>query len=265
MLEIKNINVIFNKDTVNEKKALCDLSLTLNDGDFATVIGSNGAGKSTMLNAVAGNIEVESGRIYNNGQDITYMKEHKRARFIGRLYQDPLKGTAPHMTIEENMGLAYSRGKKIRFGFGVRKSDREYFKSVCAKLGIGLEHRLKNEVGGLSGGQRQALTLLMATVVTPKLLLLDEHTAALDPKTAEKVLDLTAKIVRERHISCLMVTHNMHQALALGNRTLMMDGGRIVFDVSGETRAAMTVQDLLDRFKQGAGSELDNDRILLSE
>ena len=265
MLEIKNINVIFNKDTVNEKKALCDLSLTLNDGDFATVIGSNGAGKSTMLNAVAGNIEVESGRIYNNGKDITYMKEHKRARFIGRLYQDPLKGTAPHMTIEENMGLAYSRGKKIRFGFGVRKSDREYFKSVCAKLGIGLEHRLKNEVGGLSGGQRQALTLLMATAVTPKLLLLDEHTAALDPKTAEKVLDLTAKIVRERHISCLMVTHNMHQALALGNRTLMMDGGRIVFDVSGETRAAMTVQDLLDRFKQGAGSELDNDRILLSE
>ena len=265
MLEIKNINVIFNKDTVNEKKALCDLSLTLNDGDFATVIGSNGAGKSTMLNAVAGNIEVESGRIYNNGKDITYMKEHKRARFIGRLYQDPLKGTAPHMTIEENMGLAYSRGKKIRFGFGVRKSDREYFKSVCAKLGIGLEHRLKNEVGGLSGGQRQALTLLMATVVTPKLLLLDEHTAALDPKTAEKVLDLTAKIVRERHISCLMVTHNMHQALELGNRTLMMDGGRIVFDVSGETRAAMTVQDLLDRFKQGAGSELDNDRILLSE
>ena len=165
MLEIKNVNVIFNKDTVNEKKALRDLNLKLNDGDFVTVIGSNGAGKSTLLNAIAGNIEVESGRIYNNGLDITYMKEHKRARFIGRLYQDPLKGTAPHMTIEENMGLAYSRGKKVRFGLGVRRSDREYFKSVCTKLGLGLEHRLKNEVGGLSGGQRQALTLLMATIL----------------------------------------------------------------------------------------------------
>lgn len=264
MLEIKNINVIFNKDTVNEKKALCDLSLTLNDGDFATVIGSNGAGKSTMLNAVAGNIEVESGRIYNNGKDITYMKEHKRARFIGRLYQDPLKGTAPHMTIEENMGLAYSRGKKIRFGFGVRKSDREYFKSVCAKLGIGLEHRLKNEVGGLSGGQRQALTLLMATLKKPKLLLLDEHTAALDPQTAKTVLDLTKQIVAEQNLTAMMVTHNMKDALNIGNRLIMMHSGRVIYDVSGEEKKKLKVEDLLRKFEEASGGEFANDRMMLA-
>lgn len=264
MLEIKNINVIFNKDTVNEKKALCDLSLTLNDGDFATVIGSNGAGKSTMLNAVAGNIEVESGRIYNNGKDITYMKEHKRARFIGRLYQDPLKGTAPHMTIEENMGLAYSRGKKIRFGFGVRKSDREYFKSVCAKLGIGLEHRLKNEVGGLSGGQRQALTLLMATLKKPKLLLLDEHTAALDPQTAKTVLDLTEQIVAEQNLTAMMVTHNMKDALNIGNRLIMMHSGRVIYDVSGEEKKKLKVEDLLRKFEEASGGEFANDRMMLA-
>ena len=264
MLEIKNINVIFNKDTVNEKKALCDLSLTLNDGDFATVIGSNGAGKSTMLNAVAGNIEVESGRIYNNGKDITYMKEHKRARFIGRLYQDPLKGTAPHMTIEENMGLAYSRGKKIRFGFGVRKSDREYFKSVCAKLGIGLEHRLKNEVGGLSGGQRQALTLLMATLKKPKLLLLDEHTAALDPQTAKTVLDLTEQIVAEQNLTAMMVTHNMKDALNIGNRLIMMHSGRVIYDVRGEEKKKLKVEDLLRKFEEASGGEFANDRMMLA-
>lgn len=264
MLEIKNINVIFNKDTVNEKKALCDLSLTLNDGDFATVIGSNGAGKSTMLNAVAGNIEVESGRIYNNGKDITYMKEHKRARFIGRLYQDPLKGTAPHMTIEENMGLAYSRGKNIRFGFGVRKSDREYFKSVCAKLGIGLEHRLKNEVGGLSGGQRQALTLLMATLKKPKLLLLDEHTAALDPQTAKTVLDLTKQIVAEQNLTAMMVTHNMKDALNIGNRLIMMHSGRVIYDVSGEEKKKLKVEDLLRKFEEASGGEFANDRMMLA-
>ena len=249
MLEIKNVNVIFNKDTVNEKKALRDLNLKLNDGDFVTVIGSNGAGKSTMLNAIAGNIEVESGRIYNNGLDITYMKEHKRARFIGRLYQDPLKGTAPHMTIEENMGLAYSRGKKVRFGLGVRRSDREYFKSVCTKLGLGLEHRLKNEVGGLSGGQRQALTLLMATMETPELLLLDEHTAALDPKTSKKIMEITDRIVTENNITTLMITHNMQDAINYGNRLIMLHAGEIIFDIKGEEKKHLTVEKLLEMFK----------------
>ena len=250
MLEIKNVNVIFNKDTVNEKKALRDLNLKLNDGDFVTVIGSNGAGKSTMLNAIAGNIEVESGRIYNNGLDITYMKEHKRARFIGRLYQDPLKGTAPHMTIEENMGLAYSRGKKVRFGLGVRRSDRDYFKSVCTKLGLGLEHRLKNEVGGLSGGQRQALTLLMATMETPELLLLDEHTAALDPKTADLIMELTDKVVKEKKLTAIMVTHNLRYAVEYGNRLLMMHQGKAVIDKAKEEKAKITVDDILGKFTE---------------
>ena len=263
MLEIKNVNVIFNKDTVNEKKALCDLNLTLNDGDFVTVIGSNGAGKSTMLNAIAGNIEVESGRIYNNGLDITYMKEHKRARFIGRLYQDPLKGTAPHMTIEENMGLAYSRGKKVRFGLGVRKSDREYFKSVCGKLGLGLEHRLKNEVGGLSGGQRQALTLLMATMETPELLLLDEHTAALDPKTSKKIMEITDRIVTENNITTLMITHDMNHAISYGNRLIMLYQGKIVVDVKGEEKKNLTVEDLMRLFHQNSGETLVSDELVL--
>ena len=195
MLEIKNLRVIFNEGTVNEKIALDNINLKLEDGDFVTIIGSNGAGKSTLLNSIAGDIEVESGRIYNNSRDITYEKLHKRARYIGRLYQDPLKGTAPNMTIEENLGLAFSRGKKMRFGFAVRKEDHKFFKEVCAKLGLGLEDRLKNPVGLLSGGQRQALTLLMATLEAPELLLLDEHTAALDPKTAKQILEITKEIV----------------------------------------------------------------------
>ena len=223
MLEIKDLNVIFNKDTVNEKHALCDLSLKLEDGDFVTVIGSNGAGKSTLLNSIAGNIDVDSGRIYNNGRDITYEKEYKRARYIGRLYQDPLKGTAPHMTIEENLGLAFSRGKRMRLGFGVRKSDRVYFKEVCKKLGLGLETRLTSEVGLLSGGQRQALTLLMATLETPELLLLDEHTAALDPKTSHQIMEITREIVEKNHITTLMITHNIPNALEYGNKTLVMN------------------------------------------
>ena len=263
MLEIKNVNVIFNKDTVNEKKALRDLNLKLNDGDFVTVIGSNGAGKSTMLNAIAGNIEVESGRIYNNGLDITYMKEHKRARFIGRLYQDPLKGTAPHMTIEENMGLAYSRGKKVRFGLGVRRSDREYFKSVCTKLGLGLEHRLKNEVGGLSGGQRQALTLLMATMETPELLLLDEHTAALDPKTSKKIMEITNRIVTENNIKTLMITHNIKDALHFGNKTIVMDNGSILKVLEGDMRKNMTVSDVMELYS-GTDAVL-TDKMILGE
>ena len=261
MLEIKNVNVIFNKDTVNEKRALRDLSLILNDGDFATVIGSNGAGKSTMLNVIAGNIEVESGKIYNNGLDITYMKEHKRARFIGRLYQDPLKGTAPHMTIEENMGLAYSRGKRVRFGLGVRRSDREYFKSVCAKLGLGLEHRLKNEVGGLSGGQRQALTLLMATMETPELLLLDEHTSELDPKTSKKIMEITDRIVSENHITTLMITHNIRDALDYGNKTIVMNNGGILTILEGEERKSMTVSDVMKLYS-GTDAILSDKMIL---
>ena len=266
MLRVLNLKKTFNEGTVNEKIALNDLSLTLPDGDFAAIVGSNGAGKSTFFNAIAGSFYVDDGEIFLDDSDITFLPEHKRSRIIGRLFQDPLLGTAPHMTIEENLTIAYLRasGHTSAFSRSAAK-DRIFFREQLSELNMGLEDRMEQPVGLLSGGQRQALTLLMATVVTPKLLLLDEHTAALDPKTAEKVLDLTAKIVRERHISCLMVTHNMHQALELGNRTLMMDGGRIVFDVSGETRAAMTVQDLLDRFKQGAGSELDNDRILLSE
>ena len=232
MLEIKDLNVIFNKDTVNEKHALCDLSLKLEDGDFVTVIGSNGAGKSTLLNSIAGNIDVDSGRIYNNGRDITYEKEYKRARYIGRLYQDPLKGTAPHMTIEENLGLAFSRGKRMRLGSGVRKSDRVYFKEVCKKLGLGLETRLTSEVGLLSGGQRQALTLLMATLETPELLLLDEHTAALDPKTSHQIMEITREIVEKNHITTLMITHNIPNALEYGNKTLVMNKGSILTIIS---------------------------------
>ena len=239
------------------------INLDIKKGESVSVMGPNGAGKSTMLNAVAGNIEVESGRIYNNGKDITYMKEHKRARFIGRLYQDPLKGTAPHMTIEENMGLAYSRGKKIRFGFGVRKSDREYFKSVCTKLGLGLEHRLKNEVGGLSGGQRQALTLLMATMETPELLLLDEHTAALDPKTSKKIMEITDRIVTENNITTLMITHNIKDALHFGNKTIVMNNGSILKVLEGDMRKNMTVSDIMELYS-GTDAVL-TDKMILGE
>ena len=266
MLKAVQLKKTFNEGTVNEKLALQELSLTLPDGDFAAIVGSNGAGKSTFFNAIAGSFYVDEGSIYLDDMDITFMPEHKRSRMIGRLFQDPLLGTAPHMTIEENLTIAYLRasGHTSAFSHSAEK-ERRFFREQLRELDMGLEDRMEQPVGLLSGGQRQALTLLMATVVTPKLLLLDEHTAALDPQTAAKVLALTARIVRDRNISCLMVTHNMHQALELGNRTLMMDSGRIVFDVSGEDRAAMTVQDLLDRFKQGAGSELNNDRILLSE
>ena len=262
MLEIKDLNVIFNKDTVNEKHALCDLSLKLEDGDFVTVIGSNGAGKSTLLNSIAGNIDVDSGRIYNNGRDITYEKEYKRARYIGRLYQDPLKGTAPHMTIEENLGLAFSRGKRMRLGFGVRKSDRVYFKEVCKKLGLGLETRLSSEVGLLSGGQRQALTLLMATLETPELLLLDEHTAALDPKTSHQIMEITREIVEKNHITTLMITHNIPNALEYGNKTLVMNKGSIWTILSGEERKKMGVQDIMNLYS--TTEEGLSDRMILS-
>ena len=267
MLVIDSVSKTFNPGTVNEKKALDKVSLTLAEGDFATIVGSNGAGKSTLFNAITGNFYVDEGRIILGGEDITYCKEHVRSKVIGHLFQDPLKGTAPHMTIEENMALAYLRASTKRHAYFSRVSAKEKtkFKEMLSLLDMGLEDRMKQPVGLLSGGQRQALTLLMATMVTPRILLLDEHTAALDPATADKVLALTEKIISERLITCLMVTHNMHQALSLGNRTFMMDGGHIVFHVSGEERKKLTIDNLLEQFKMRAGKQLDNDRILLSK
>lgn len=265
MLKLEHIKKTFNPGTVNEKCAIQDLSLHLKPGDFATIIGSNGAGKSTMLNAIAGSFFVDDGSIVLNEKNITFTPEYLRSRVIGRLFQDPLRGTAPHMTIEENLALAYLRTTKGNAPFSrISQKDKAFFREQLSLLDMGLEDRMKQPVGLLSGGQRQALTLLMSTMVPPQLLLLDEHTAALDPGTADKVLELTKKIIEKNHTTCLMVTHNMHQALELGNRTLMMDNGRIVLDVQGEERANMTVSDLLSRFRTGAGKELDNDRILLS-
>lgn len=267
MLMMKHISKTFNPGTVNEKCALNDLDLFLMPGDFATIVGSNGAGKSTLFNAITGAFYVDRGLIMLDGEDITYQREFIRSRIIGHLFQDPLKGTAPHMTIEENMALAYLRTSTSRIDYfsRVSKADKERFREQLALLDMGLEDRMKQPVGLLSGGQRQALTLLMATMVTPKILLLDEHTAALDPATADKVLKLTKDIIAERNITCLMVTHNMHQALELGNRTLMMDGGNIILDVSGEERNRMTVNDLLEQFAKRANKEMDNDRILFSQ
>lgn len=267
MLIMKNVSKTFNPGTVNEKCALKNLNLELKDGDFATIIGSNGAGKSTLFNAITGAFFIDRGLIVLDGEDITYQKEHVRSKVIGHLFQDPLKGTAPHMTIEENMALAYLRAKTMRNQYfsRINKADKEKFREQLALLDMGLEDRMKQPVGLLSGGQRQALTLLMATMVTPKILLLDEHTAALDPATAAKVLALTRQIIAERKITALMVTHNMHQALELGNRTLMMDAGSIIFDVSGAEREKLTVDDLLEKFKENAGRQLDNDRILTSK
>ena len=266
MLKLTDISKTFNPGTANEKTALNHLSLTVNSGDFITIIGSNGAGKSTMFNAICGTFYGDEGKVELDGSDLTFLPEHARAREIGHLFQDPMKGTAPSMTIEENLAVAYLRTGRPKSAFlsRVSKTDRQFFQDQLAQLNMGLEDRMKQPVGLLYGGQRQALTLLMATLVTPKLLLLDEHTAALDPGTAEKVLELTKKVVSERNITCLMVTHNMHQALEMGNRTLMMDAGRIVLDVSGEERSHMTVDDLLEKFSAGAGRALDNDRILLS-
>ena len=264
MLDIQHISKTFNPGTVNEKKAITDLSLHLETGEFVTVIGSNGAGKSTLFNAIGGSFYVDAGSISLGGTDITFLPEHKRSRRIGRLFQDPLKGTAPHMTIEENLALAYLRSAHGNPFKCLSQKDRAVFRDQLKQLDMGLEDRMRQPVGLLSGGQRQALTLLMATMVPPQLLLLDEHTAALDPGTAEKVLDLTKRIVSEGNITCIMVTHNMSQALELGSRTLMMADGHIVLDVSGEERAGMTVEDLIRRFKAGTGHALDNDRMLLS-
>ena len=265
MLDINHISKTFHPGTISAKTALNDLSVHLAPGDFVTIIGSNGAGKSTLFNAVAGSFYVDAGTITLDGRDITYLPEHKRAKIIGRMFQDPLKGTAPNMTIEENLALAYVRsGEKSSLFSTLKKKDKDIFRERLALLNMGLEDRLKHPVGLLSGGQRQALTLLMATMSTPKILLLDEHTAALDPGTAEKVLELTKHIVEKDHITCMMITHNMHQALELGNRTFLMSDGNIVLDVKGEERNGLTVDDLLDKFRQGTGKDLDNDRILLS-
>ena len=265
MLTLEHVSKTFNPGTVNEKKALDGLDLHLEKGEFVTIVGSNGAGKSTLFNAVAGSFYVDEGYISLGGRDITFLPEYKRSRSIGRLFQDPLRGTAPHMTIEENLALAYQRTAKGAAFSRISRKDKEFFREKLSLLGMGLEDRMRQPVGLLSGGQRQALTLLMATLEPPELLLLDEHTAALDPATAEKVLELTRAVIDENKITCLMVTHNMHQALELGNRTLMMADGSVVLDVAGEERAGMTVEDLLKRFRAGAGRELDNDRILLSE
>ena len=253
MLEISHISKTFNPGTANAKKAIDDLSLSVAEGDFITVIGANGAGKSTLFNAIAGSISLD-------GKDITLMPEHKRAKSIGRLFQDPMRGTAPGMTIEENLALAAGHGGWLS---RVSKGDKKLFRDKLALLEMGLEDRMSQPVGLLSGGQRQALTLMMATFNPPKLLLLDEHTAALDPATAEKVLTLTKSIVSENNLTCLMITHNMQSALELGNRTIMMHGGNIIFDAEGEERSKLTVQDLLGKFKENAGKELDNDRMLL--
>ena len=264
-LELKNIHKTFNPGTINEKVALEGVNLNLNEGDFVTIIGGNGAGKSTMLNAIAGVWGIDEGAIIIDGKDVTSLPEHKRASFLGRVFQDPMTGTAATMSIDENMAIAMRRGKPRTLKWGVTKSEREKYKEQLMELDLGLEDRLTTKVGLLSGGQRQAVTLLMASLQKPKLLLLDEHTAALDPATADKVLELTRQIIAERKITCLMVTHNMHQALELGNRTLMMDGGSIVFDVQGAEREKLTVDDLLEQFRICAGKQLDNDRILLSK
>ena len=262
MLTIDHITKTFNPGTVNAKTAISDLSLHLEKGDFVTIIGSNGAGKSTLFNSIAGNFYVDEGSITLDGENITYVREHIRSKVVGRMFQDPLKGTAPNMTIEENLALAHGEGGLFS---RINKKERDVLREKLALLNMGLEDRMKQPVGLLSGGQRQALTLLMATMTTPKILLLDEHTAALDPATAEKVLELTKNIVEENHLTCMMITHNMYQALDLGNRTLLMSAGNIVYDVKGEERKNLTVNDLLDKFRQGTGKELDNDRILLSE
>lgn len=260
MLELINITKTFNPGTTDAKKALDNLSLNVENGDFITIIGANGAGKSTLFNAIAGSFITDSGKIKLDGKDITLMPEYKRARQIGRLFQDPMRGSAPGMTVEENLALAAGHGGWLS---SISKSDKKKFRERVALLDMGLEDRMGQQVGLLSGGQRQALTLMMATVNPPKVLLLDEHTAALDPATAEKVLELTKNIVEENHLTCMMITHNMQSALDLGNRTIMMNSGKIVFDVKGEKRKCLTVPDLLNEFKKVSGKELDNDRMLL--
>ena len=265
MLEIRKLCKTFGRGTINEHTALNHVSLTVQNDDFITILGSNGAGKSTLFNAVTGVFQVDSGRLILDGQDITYMQDHKRAHMIGTLFQDPMKGTAPDLTIEENLCLAYTRASRFPLARAVQKRDRAYLRDKVADFGMGLENRMKMKVGLLSGGQRQAMTLLMATIANPRLLLLDEHTAALDPATAEKVLEITVRIVEEQHIPTMMITHNMGQALSVGNRTVMMDAGKIILDISGQTRAGMKPEDLMRLYSQTSGKALDNDRMLLTK
>ena len=260
MLHLNDISITFNPGTQDAKTALDHLNLHVRKGDFISIIGANGAGKSTLFNVIAGSFIVDRGSVILDGQDITLTPEHKRARLIGRLFQDPLRGTAPGMSIEENLALAAGHGGWLST---VTRADRKAFQERLSLLGMGLEDRMKQPVGLLSGGQRQALTLLMATFSIPKILLLDEHTAALDPGTAEKVLTLTRQIVEENGLTCLMITHNMQSALDLGNRTIMMDQGHIIYDVEGEERASLTIDNLTDRFRDASGHALDNDRMLL--
>ena len=264
MLEIKNVYKTFNAGTVNEKVALRGLDLTLEDGDFVTVIGGNGAGKSTMLNAVAGVWPIDMGKILIDGQDVTRLSEHQRAKYIGRVFQDPMMGTAATMGIEENLALAARRGTTRSLKVGITKKEREEYRELLKTLDLGLEDRMTSKVGLLSGGQRQAVTLLMATLKKPKLLLLDEHTAALDPKTAAKVLALSDKIVHENHLTTLMITHNMKDAIKYGNRLIMMYEGHVIYDVRGEEKANLQVSDLLQRFEQVSDGDFANDRMLLS-
>lgn len=264
MLVIKDVFKTFNAGTINEKRALNGVNLTLNEGDFVTIIGGNGAGKSTTLNMIAGVYPIDRGTITIDGVDVSTWPEHKRAKFLGRVFQDPMMGTAADMQIEENLALAYRRGKRRKLKVGVTDKEREIYKEELKILGLGLENRMTSKVGLLSGGQRQALTLLMATLQKPKLLLLDEHTAALDPKTAKTVLDITEKIIEEDHLTALMVTHNMKDAIRLGNRLIMMQDGRVIYDVSGEEKKNLKVSDLLAKFQEASGTEFANDRMMLS-
>lgn len=264
MLEVKGVYKTFNPGTINEKKALNGIDLTLNEGDFVTVIGGNGAGKSTMLNMITGVYPVDCGTITIDGIDVTKLPEHKRAKFLGRVFQDPMTGTAADMEIEENLALAARRGKRRTLRNGVTKKEKEQFKELLKMLDLGLEERLTSKVGLLSGGQRQAITLLMATMQNPKLLLLDEHTAALDPQTAAKVLKITDELVSEGNITTLMITHNMKDAIRLGNRLIMMYNGKIIYDISGEEKKNLQVSDLLALFEKASNGEFANDRMLLA-
>ena len=264
MLEIQNIHKTFNPGTINEKVALNGVNLNLNPGDFVTIIGGNGAGKSTTLNAIAGVWSVDEGKIIIDGEDITKLSEHKRALYLGRVFQDPMTGTAATMSIEENMAIAARRGERRGLGWGITKKERERYKEALKELDLGLEDRLSSKVGLLSGGQRQAITLLMASLKKPKLLLLDEHTAALDPKTAAKVLAISDKIIQEHQLTAMMVTHNMKDAIAHGNRLIMMHEGKIIYDVSGEEKKNLKVADLLAKFEEVSGGEFANDRMMLS-
>lgn len=265
MLDVRHVSKTFAKGTVNEHVALKDVNLHLDKGEFVTIVGSNGAGKSTLFNMICGSFMQDGGTISLDGKDISFMPEHKRARIIGRVFQDPMKGTAPHMTIEENLALAYTRAHSSALSIALSKKKSDFFREKVARFNMGLEDRMKTKIGLLSGGQRQVVTLLMCTICTPKLLLLDEHTAALDPVTAKRVMEITNEIVAENNITTMMITHNMASALTTGNRTIMMDNGEIIIDLDDEKRKGMTVPDLLSMYREKEAKEFDTDRILLQK